>query len=150
MQPRHPAAGGAQPQGALPEAGGDGAGGDAPQGVPLSRGRLAQEGGEVPVGLVGPPRGGDDQGRIPPEVGEGDDPGVGPDGPLRLRAPLTATFNADGVDDPTPYELVFDEGVGAYVFDYAATGLGTSSVEMVLQLKDDLEPSPLKTSVEVL
>ncbi|MEZ4381789.1 MAG: neutral/alkaline non-lysosomal ceramidase N-terminal domain-containing protein [Nannocystaceae bacterium] len=78
------------------------------------------------------------------------DPGVGPDGPLRLRAPLTVTFSADGVDDPTPYELLFDEGAGAYVFDYAATGLGTGEVSLLLHLRDDLEPSYLKTAVEVL
>ena len=68
------------------------------------------------------------------------DPGVGPEGPLRQRAPLTLSFTVGGVDDPGLYEVTFDEQAGAYVFDFAATGLGSEDLEVRYHLSADIVP----------
>lgn len=78
------------------------------------------------------------------------DPKVGPDGPLGLRAPLKIAFTVNGVDDENSYELIFDENAGAYLFDFAATGLGSEGLEVRYHLSADLEPSLTVTPVEVL
>ena len=75
---------------------------------------------------------------------------VGPDGPLGLRAPLTVAFTVNGVEDEKSYELTFDENAGAYLFDFAATGLGTEGLEVRYHLSADLEPSLTSAAVEVL
>ena len=78
------------------------------------------------------------------------DPKVGPGGPLGLRAPLIVAFTVDGVDDKKNYELTFDENAGTYLFDFAATGLGSEGLEVRYHLSADIEPSFTVAPVEVL
>lgn len=69
------------------------------------------------------------------------DPGVGPQGPLRVRAPLTVAFTVGGVEDPQTYAATFSEADGAYVFDYGQTGLGSDDVEVRVHLGADATPA---------
>ncbi|MEZ4450807.1 MAG: hypothetical protein R3B09_15105 [Nannocystaceae bacterium] len=69
------------------------------------------------------------------------DPTVGPDGPLRLRAPLAISFTVDGVDDDATYPVEFSPGDDAYVFDFGKTGLSGDEVKVRAHLSADAAPS---------
>jgi len=71
------------------------------------------------------------------------DPGVGPEGPLREQGPLTLSFTVDDVDDPGLYEATFDREAGAYLFDFAATGVEVDDdahLEVRYHLSADIVP----------
>jgi hypothetical protein len=77
------------------------------------------------------------------------DPEVGPGQPITVRAPLTLTFNVDGVDQPGSYMVTFDPAMGGHAFDLADAGIDadTTTVLVSAHLAADVDPDAIEAAV---
>ena len=72
----------------------------------------------------------------------------GPDEGIHVRAPLTVAFRVDGVDQGETWELSYDAGADAYLFDFEQTGIDPGAqIEISAWLSADHEPSAITTAL---